>query len=102
MASDARSVFITASLSFERNIESFHLARKGLSFEAENVGALRLIPAGGAQHGNDVTFLRLIERYEVIFLTCGRGHGRFRIRGWCDVAQRPRRCGSVDERAGVD
>src|SRR4051794_41815550 len=75
MASDANSVFITASSGFERNIESFHFARKGLAFDAENVGGLRLIPARGSQDGNDVTFLRLIERYQPVLGLGGRGRG---------------------------
>src|SRR3954463_124686 len=102
MASDASSVFITASLSFERNIESFDFARKSLAFDAENVGGLRLIPAGRAQDGNDVTFLRLIERYEIILGFRLRRRDGFWLRGRRDVAQRARRGGGIGERAGVD
>src|SRR4051812_35484375 len=101
MASDASSVFITASR-FQRNIESFHFARKGLAFDAENVGRLRLIPAGGAQNTNDVTFLRLIERYEIILGLGLRRRGGFRFRRRRDVAQRARRGDGIDERAGID
>src|SRR4051794_33023589 len=101
MASDASNVFITASWSFERNIESFHLARKGLAFDAENVGGLRLIPAGGVQHGNDVTFLRLIEGNEVVLALGWRGRRRLCVRRRRNVTQRTRRGGGIDERAGV-
>src|SRR4051794_41942486 len=102
MASDANSVFITASSGFERNIESFHFARKRLAFDAENVGGLRLIPARGSQDGNDVTFLRLIERYQRILGFRGRRRGGSGVggRGGGPPPARGRRRGAGGARRG--
>src|SRR2546421_2806879 len=101
MASDARSVFMTASFGFYGNIESFDLARRGLALDAENVGGLRLIPARGAEHRLDVTLFGLFEGYQLVF-DRRRINRRFRFRRGRDVAQCARRGGAIDERAGVD
>src|SRR3954466_8726965 len=101
MASDARSVFMTASLWFDGNIESFDFARKGLALDAENVGGLRLIPARCAAHRLDVTLFRRFEGYELV-ISLYRRCLRSWINGRCDVAQRACRGGRLDERPGVD
>src|SRR5436305_1496245 len=101
MASDARSVFITASLGFDGNVESFHFARKGLTLDAENIRGLRLIPARRAEHRLDVTLFRLFEGYQLSVRLCRRSSRFWTSRGR-DVAQCTRGGGRIDERAGVD